>query len=289
MSGVEPARVAGVQGSIGYLSPSSRTNRRYVSPKGCINLCTYVQHDVLVRDARAVEPPPTLDSHGFMLVDQSTRLTDFKDKAKVEGVYLPEVQDLVKAIVGADQVFIIAWMLRSAAADRGDAQPPSNDLHVDYTPDLADWVVRTVLERAGLEPSSFKRFLTLNHWRPLTAPPQDWPLALCDGSSVGSEEGVAYGIVHVDALPDPATVPEVLPEDPTRPRSLDISYFRFAPHHRWFYFPHMTTREVLLFKNSDSAKSGAWRVPHASFRDPSCPDTIKPRESIEVRTLACFR
>ncbi len=242
-----------------------------------------------MRDARALEPLPTLDSHGFMLVDHPTRLIDFEDRARVEGVYLPEVEDLVKGAVGADQVFTIAWMFRSAAADCGDAQPPSNDVHVDYTPDLSEWVARAVLERAGVDPSSFRRFLTVNHWRPLTAPPQDWPLALCDGNTAGPDEGVAYGILHVDALPDPATVPEVLPEDPTRPKSLDIAAFRFAEHHRWYYFPRMSTREVLLFKNSDSARSGASRVPHASFRDPSCPDTIEPRESIEVRTLACFR
>src|SRR6185437_3797103 len=249
MSAGEPAPLRRVQGTIGYLSPSSRTNRRYVSPDGCINICAYEHHDVFFRDARAVEPAPTLDSHGFMLVEQPTQVTDFTDRDQVESVYLREAEALVKGLVGADQVVTIAWMCRSAAEDRGDAQPPANDVHVDYTPELSEWVVRTVLERAGIDPASFKRFVTVNHWRPLTAPPQDWPLALCDGNSTGPEEGVAYGILQVDALPDPATIPEVLPEDPTRPRSLDISYFRFAEHHRWFYFPHMTTREVVLFKN----------------------------------------
>ena len=49
----------------------------------------------------------------------------------------------------------------------------------------------------------------------------------------------------------------------------------------------MGTDEVVLFKNYDSERTGAWRVPHAGWRDTTCPPT-RPRLSIEVRILAFF-
>jgi hypothetical protein len=278
----------GVEGQIAYVSPTSRTNRRYVSAAGCLNICVYELHDVFFRNARREPLAPTLDTYGFQLANQPSEVPNIRDRAQVERLYLAEAESLVKQVTGADDVLTVAWMHRSAAQNPGEAQPPSNDVHVDYTAELAEWLAPAALERAGRSAAPFRRFVTINHWRPLTAPPQDWPLALCDSRSARPDEGVAHGILHVDTLPEASSVPEVLPEDPTRPRSLDFAAFRYAVGHRWYYFPDMSPDEVVLFKNSDSVRSAAWGVPHASFKDPTCPETT-PRESIEVRILACFR
>ena len=80
-------------------------------------------------------------------------------------------------------------------------------------------------------------------------------------------------------------IPEVLPND--IPQCPEIAAFQFRPEHRWYYFPEMGVDEVLLFKNHDSAQTGAWRVPHAGLRDPTCSPT-RPRLSIEARVLAFF-
>ena len=145
-----------------------------------------------------------------------------------------------------------------------------------------------LLERANLADYQFRRFVAINCWRPFTPAPQDWPLGLCDARSVRADEGAVHGIVHVDAVPRVEDVPEVWPDDPSSPKSYDFSAFRFSPDHEWYYFPDMSTDEMILFKNYDSSRTGAWRVPHAGFKDPTCPAT-QPRESIEVRLVAFYR
>jgi hypothetical protein len=194
-------------------------------------------------------------------------------------------------------------------------QPPATDAHVDYTSQRAQGLARAMLAQSGtgLERPSlgseayggpaatgsvvplkfmrsgspefiFRRFMAINLWRAFSDPPQDWPLALCDGRSVDPHEGVPNPMLRVDALPDPDTIPERLPDDAARPEGF---VFRFNPLHRWYYLPNMTRDEVLLLKLFDSDQSGAWRVPHASFADHSAAYAI-PRESIEIRTVAYF-
>ena len=63
----------------------------------------------------------------------------------------------------------------------------------------------------------------------------------------------------------------------------------YNSNHYWYYFPKMTRDEVLIFKVYDSEKDGRARfTAHTSFSDPTSPPNAKPRESIEIRTLAFF-
>ncbi len=278
----------GVQGDVAYLLPTSELNRRYVSPQGRLNLSEYETHTVFVRDARPVADEIDFDTHGFRLVDFPTSFTDLHDSDAVESSYLPEVAHFVKELTKADLVLNCAWMARCSDEARPGPQPPANDVHVDYTPDLSEWMARMLLERADMADYSFDRFLAINCWRSFTPGPQDWPLGLCNAHSVGPEEGAVHGILHVDELPRVEDVPFVLPEGPSQPISYDFSAFRYNPNHEWYHLSGMAPDEVVLFMNYDSRRVGAWRVPHAGFRDPTCPAT-RPRESIEVRTVAYFR
>lgn len=58
--------------------------------------------------------------------------------------------------------------------------------------------------------------------------------------------------------------------------------------HRWYYYPNMTPDELLIFKLYDSEETGAWRVPHGSFRDTTYADA-NGRESAEIRTVLYFK
>lgn len=272
----------GIEGEIAYLLPSSRINRRYVSPQGQMNLSEYTSHSVFVRNARLLRPEASFGSHGFMLAQLPTSATDFRDPAAVEEVYIPESLRFAREVLAADLVLPIAWMVRRSVEGVPGSHPPANDVHVDYTPEFSEWMPPVLLERANMENYQFRRFVAINFWRPFTPPPQDWPLGLCSGRAIGPDEGRPHGILHVDALPRVEDVPEVLPDDPSQPKSYDFSAFQFSPSHEWYYFPDMTIDEVVLFKNYDSERIGPWRVPHAGFKDPGCPET-QPRESIEVR------
>ncbi len=279
--------VGGVESSLYYILPTSRINRRYVSPAGQMNLSEYGPQQVFVRDARPIADRITFHSHGFMLRRHASAVTDFRDSEQIDRVYVPEMARLLQELTGADKVIPFAWMTRSSAPANDEDQPPANDVHVDQTPSFAECMARRALAWAGESDLAFRHFFVVNLWRAYSGAPQDWPLGLCDGTSVASDEGVTYPILSVDKLPALDDIPEVLPDDPSIAQSPEISAFQFRPEHRWYYFSDMGVDEIVLFKNYDSTRTGPWRVPHAGFRDPTCAPT-PPRLSIEVRILALF-
>ncbi len=280
--------IAGIDSDVQYILPSSRINRRYVGPDGQINISEYESFDIFVRDARPLADSITFESHGFALRRHSSSVKDFEDKEQIDRLYLPEMTDFMKERSGADKVFPFAWMIRTSGPSSGEAQPPANDVHVDYTPAFAEVMASRALTWLGEPDYQYRRFILVNAWRAYSGAPQHWPLGLCDATSVSNDEGVTYPILMVDQLPSPDQIPEVLPGDPEQPEFPEISAFQHNPKHQWFYYSDLGPDEVVLFKNYDSSRKGAWRVPHAGFEDPTCAPT-GPRLSIEVRFLAFFQ
>jgi len=276
---------SGVAAEILYLSPNSTLNRRYVAPGIDVNTGQFEPHRVVIHNARPVQDQLTLASHGFVLAQHRSRVGNFKDKAEVEAIYPAEIMDAVKTLTGADLVVPLGWIVRTADATAGGGtQPPASDAHVDFTPDRAPGRAEQAYRRAVPDGPGFKRFIASSCWRAFSEPPQDWPLAVCDGRSVGDDEGTPNVMVVVDALPDRETMYGPLPGEQAMPAA---SVFHFNPNHRWWYFPNMTRDEVLLFKFYDSDRSQAWRAPHTAFRDTSYPNA-NTRQSIEFRTFAFF-
>jgi len=279
--------IHGVESDLQYILPTSRINRRYVGRDGQLNISEYSSIKVFIRNARPLADRASFDSLGFALRRHASTVADFTDRAQIEGVYLPEMECFLKELTGADKVIPFAWMMRTSSPAGGEDQPPANDVHVDHTPAFSEIMARRALTWTGEADYPYRRFVAINAWRAYSGAPQDWPLALCDATSVADDEGVTYPILMVDQLPARDAVPEVLPGDPEQPEFPEISAFQFRPGHRWYYYPDLGTDEVLLFKNYDSERKGAWRVPHAGFHDPTCA-TTPPRLSIEVRFLLFF-
>lgn len=282
---VDGARSAeGVLAELSYLAPGSHINRRYVAPGAELNTGCYEPHRVLIRNARAAPEPFTLDDHGFMLASRESRVADFRRQDEIERRYPDETIELVRDLTGASLVVPLGWVLRTSGIAGPQAQPPAADVHVDMTEDRAWRLARALYEKAAPGAAPFKRFIASSLWRCLSDPPQDWPLAVCDARSVEPGEGVPNIMVRVAELPDPAAIPEVLPEEDSLPAAW---VFRVNPAHRWWYFPDLTRDEVILLKFHDSDHSKGWRVPHSAFHDTTCRASW-PRESIEMRTVAFF-
>ena len=279
---VSPAE--GVKATVDYLVPSSRINRRYVAPGAELNTGRYAPHTVFIRNGRPVQSALGLDTQGFVLAKQPSLVTDFRDKTEVDAVYSAEVERTVKALTGADLVAPLGYVLRTSGATSSETQPPASEVHVDMTTDRAVRLAAAVYEKTFGGRPIFSRFIASSLWRPFSQPPQDWPLAVCDGTSVGDDEGVPNVMVRLAELPDPDNIPEHCENEDTLPAA---SIFHFNPGHRWWYFPDMTRDEVLLVKFHDSDHSKAWRAPHTSFRDPGV-QNAPPRQSIEFRTIAYY-
>ncbi len=279
--------IAGVATDVQYILPSSRINRRYVSNQGQINISEYESFKILVRDARPMADQITFENHGFTLRRHASEVTDFTDRKQIDRVYIPEMASFMKESTAADRIIPFAWMMRSSSPPDGEIQPPANDVHVDHTPAFSEVMAQRALTWLGEPDFRYRRFLLVNSWRAYSGAPQPWPLGLCDATSVADGEGVTYPILMVDELPSPDEIPDVLPGDRDRPEFPEISAFQFSPKHQWFYYSDLGPDEVVLFKNYDSERKGAWRVPHAGFEDSTCAPT-GPRLSIEVRFLAFF-
>jgi len=164
----------------------------------------------------------------------------------------------------------------------GGIQPPAGEAHVDLNTATARRMAEmTYAERCPGGPG-FKRFLISSYWRTFSPPPQDVPLAVCDGrTSFGGEEK-SNTLFIVDELPNEE---EAVRPIPGEENMMAASIFSYNPAMRWWYFSNMTADDALLFKFHDSDHSVTWRAPHTAFRDGSLPGA-NIRESIECRTVA---
>jgi len=222
-----------------------------------------------IYDARPLADSLSLEVEGFLLKRCTSAVSNFYDPGQVQSLYYPEVEQLVKEATGAARVVPFEHDVRCAAkARRGISavREPVKVVHDDYTEKSSPERVRLYLfEEADLLLRS--RYEIINVWRPINGPVQETPLAICDARSIRKEDIVPTekGVKH------------------------EVYLFNFSSRHRWLYFPNMQTDEALLIKCFDSLDDGRARLTaHTAFGDPTTPPNARPRESIEVRTMAFF-
>ena len=236
---------------------------------------------VRVQDLRPIRDQVSLDREGFVLANQPTAVTDFFDREQVRDVYMPELEQLLTRLTGAAKVIASAGGVlrrseRSPHFGKDGSTTPARFAHCDYSQNPAGSTFWTdkLLDPDEAKARRGQRVAIYNLWRPLSDPPQDAPLAVCDARTVRPQDRV-----WSDCIIDPPGAPELRFEN---------SVFNYSPDHRWCYFRDMTRDEVLVFKGYDSDPARATGVPHAAFDDPSCPPDAPPRASIDVRAFAFF-
>lgn len=70
-------------------------------------------------------------------------------------------------------------------------------------------------------------------WRPLIGPNNDWPLALCDWTTINQETDIVLN----DAI--------------RRDRIDENSLLHFNEGHAWYYMKNQTADDLLVFRNAD--------------------------------------
>jgi len=187
-------------------------------------------------------------------------------------VYYPEIESLIAAQSGATRVVVFDHTLRhgdQVEQTQRHLRKPVRIVHNDYTNWSGPQRVR------DLYPHDADRMLAgrmaiIQAWRPTAGPVFRDPLAVCDARSLAPSDLVAAERRHAE-------------------RVGEIYHVVCNPAQRWFYFPDMTSDEVMTFKCYDSLRDGRARfTAHGSFEDPSTPPSAPPRESIEIRTFAFF-
>ena len=289
-------QVRSAEADISFLAPGSFINRRFVSAGIEVNTGRYESHRVPVYDGRSLSDWFTLDRNGFVLAEHRSAVKDFHDNDELNRVYVEEALGVVRNLTGADLVTGRGWMVRTSGdiperepAEEGyqhvsGIQPPAAEAHVDFSPETAEIMAAEIYREAFPNEKPYRRFISSSLWRAFSTPPQDTPLALCDGATVGRDEGELNALVVVDEIPDEQAMLGEMPEGQGR---ITASIFHYNPAFRWWYFSNMTRDEVILLKFHDSDPSSAMRVPHTAFRDTSFPEATL-RESIEFRSFAYF-
>ena len=284
-----------VEATIRFVDRGDFVTRRYVRAGAEINTGTYSDHRVVVRDAMPIRDHFQLDVHGFRIARQPTAVADFHDKADVDRIYEAEVERHVRELTGADKVVARGWMLRTSAdlterarekvegyQHSGGVQPPAGEAHVDLNTVTAQRMAAATYKKHFPDGPGYKRFLISSYWRTFSAPPQDVPLALCDGRTSFAGEEKSNSLFIVDEFPEGEALTAPVEGEEAM---LAASIFSYSPAMRWWYFSNMQADDVLLFKFHDSDHSRTWRCPHTAFHDPSFPHA-RIRESIEVRSIA---
>lgn len=272
-----------VEATLNFVARDSPVNRRFTFPGDEVNTGHFEPHRAAIRNARRATPRPTLQSHGFELFAHRSAVRDFHDRAEIDAVYPAEVAAHIQRVTGADLVVPMSYVLRFAGdTSAGQAQPPAADVHVDLSPQDGPRLAARLFERPAAEGKRYRRFFASSLWRAYSPAPQDWPLAVCDGSSIGDAEGTPNYRVPVASRPSRA---EMFAPRPNESEESAASIFHYAPHHRWFYYPDMNRDEVVLLTLHDSDHARPWRTPHTAFRDETRPDA-RPRQSIEFRSVA---
>jgi hypothetical protein len=214
----------------------------------------------------------TLDRNGFRFIPHPTKVADFFDEDEVRRVYYPEMEALVKAQSGASRVVVFDHTLRTADDEQRAARRIREvvpRVHNDYTEWSGPQRVRDLLPDEA-DDLLRRRFAIVQVWRPIRHPVETFPLAICDARSLSAENLVI--------------------SERRYPNRVGQTYaITYNPAQHWYWFPRMRRDEALVFKVYDSLLDGRARwTAHTAFDDPTAPPDARPRESIEIRTLAFF-
>jgi hypothetical protein len=213
-----------------------------------------------------------LEKNGFRFVGHDTKVKDFYDEDEIARVYYPEMVELIKAESGARRVVVFDHTLRTADKEMREVRKlreTVSRVHNDYTEWSAPQRVRDILPDEA-EDLLKRRFAIIQAWRPIRYPVETNPLAMADARTLSPDD-------------------MIVSERRAAGRIGQTYAIKYNPNHKWFWFPRMRREEAYVFKVFDSLKDGRARwTAHTAFDDPTTPPHARPRESIEIRTMAFF-
>ncbi|WFU14558.1 CmcJ/NvfI family oxidoreductase [Bradyrhizobium sp. CB3481] len=248
--------------------PGYRGPERFGSP-------TVIDHDVDIRNARPIVNTLSLDREGFTLIQHKSATVNERDPKLAADEYVEEMNAFVKGYFNASWVTNLRHgtaappaQVRSPDAANGN-QPTSRLSHIDYAAVSTPAVAAISDYEQGFKFRPYSRMLLIQTWRALSPGPQDYPLTLCDGSSVADADVVTAAFARDDI-------------------AAKVWLAHYNPLQRWYYFPDMSKDEFILFKGFDTETRFNSKVFHTAFDNRLAHPDAKPRLSVETRHLAYF-
>ncbi|MCY3884016.1 MAG: CmcJ/NvfI family oxidoreductase [Gammaproteobacteria bacterium] len=239
----------------------------------------YEKRELTVSNARLLNPKPSILHDGYELINFTSQVSNLLDQHEVIALFYEECAQIVLDLTGCHSVMVTQHQYRNGygglpADHPKSAKPTPNGsdgvyggIHSDVTP---------YSEPGWKNLVDGRHFQVFNLW--CSSRKQQtihvMPLSLCDPASVDAED-----MICADSW------------NQTRHRHQLVSYrLAFNKQQRWFYFPHMKSDEMLVFKQYDSMceQPNLRCVYHGAIEDPGTPPAAPLRETIEVRVLALY-
>ncbi|CAK7229737.1 hypothetical protein SCUCBS95973_007329 [Sporothrix curviconia] len=243
---------------------------------------TNIQHtpcETTIHSMRARTPAPSLAVEGFAVQTLASKMAyaDFSDEATIEAVYCSELEShLARALGdGVRNVRVLDYQRRHKVSSfpyfQGRLPPgpqPSLMTHADVTPAAVEAIVRSLYVHADAILQA--RYMVVTAWKPLRFPVHDWPLAICDATTLDRAR-------------------DLLPSDVVYPQYVAENYMvHYSPRQKWYWLPDHQPDEILVFKAFDSGDAGSWPCAHGAFPLPGQQEEAPSRQSIDVRLLVTY-
>ena len=234
------------------------------------------------------------DEHSFVLLDHSSGVQNWDtdptvapEENEISRIYYPEIETIIRErlLPGYHlEIPPVPYLLR-----RGPETPNpfyGTVVHQDYGLSADDYEENIAAygtdEGAQAWRKQYDRdevtgFLVINFWRTvyMDEPLRHQPLTICDPYSVEPDDVLSTGLLNFT---------------PTGRPSNQLG-MRYNPEQRWYYYPRMTTGEVLAFKNFQCWKGEPPTLRtcfHSAFDEPDPPEQASERQSCEYRIGVYF-
>lgn len=237
---------------------------------------------IRVRNARLLDPAPTLDSHGFELVRYDTEVNERQSIRERLDIYTIEAQRIVESLCDCKESRSLNVVIRGGYKDKDPGEPlgrTESEMGTVYNyarfahTDVSPWLEMQPLWNKF---ASRRHCAIYNIWRntDLSNPVEQMPLAVCDQKSISPSDMVA------------AWGASLLP-DGNRMIGYNLSTSLFQT---WYFYPHMNHNEALVLRLYDTREPvGTLRgIFHTAVHDPDASKVAKRRESMDMRIGAVF-
>ena len=268
-----------VEAEIAFLAPCKRRPVFHDIPSDK-DFLPLTQHIVPISAVHDERTRFTLDRDGIEIVQRACPL-EYHSAGEGRIAYLRALEEFVASTTGAVKVValgngVVRRSERSVRHRRDGTTVLGRFAHCDFSPSDAGsrfWVEH-LLSGGEAQVRMARRYAIYNVWQCLTDPPQDTPLAFCEPASVLPEDIV--GCDQVITARDGSTI------------RFELRLYHYNPAQNWFYFPKLGRNDLMVFTGHDSDPARPQGIAHAAFSDPTCPEGVPPRESIDERLIAFF-
>ena len=235
------------------------------------------------------------EEHSFVLLDHSSGVRNWDndpvappEDTDIYRVYFPEIDSIIRERLLPG--YSVEIPHRPYLLRRGPETPNPYygvGAHQDYGLSADDYEENLAAYGADESAETWRRiydrdevvgFLVINLWRTvhMDEPLAHMPLAVCDPYTVEPDDVLSTGLVNFT---------------PTGRPSNQLS-LRYNPAQHWYYYPRMTTEEVLAFKNFQCWKSDQRPTLrtcfHSAFDEPHPAERASERQSCEYRVGIFF-